>query len=404
MAKKKAAPAVDRDALTDEVAELEALVKRRKAAEKALRALDQDEDGDQEDEAQPLPGSELINQVLSELDGDGSFDVTKFKDGRSLSMGKYDLTLWPKAMEELVKVQGGGDYLVIFRRSDGTIAKRIERTYPASLFPAPAAPAPSQGTDMLAMLKIMEDRAARQEAANESLRLEAMKSQQGMMTAMMQMMGAQNKPLINNASELATIAKLFSDGKKGNDLSDLVALKDLLDDLRGEPESSGVNIETDNPMVALIAPILNALGKGLAAAPKVETVRKAAPPAQVAHETTAPVTGPTPKAEAVPPSPSPTVVSSPATEAAALPPEGIMAHVSTLKTAIEAGVTPTMAAEQAWIDAKGRDQVPVLEALVEQGDWTGLKAHVDLVAHVEWLDKFREELRRLKPENAESHA
>jgi hypothetical protein len=378
MAKKKARTPIDQDALIGEVADLEALVKRRKKAEAQLRALDEGDDVDPDDA--PLPGSELIEQVMSELGGDGSFSIVKLEGGKTMDMGTHDLTLWPDAMEELVKVQGGGNYVLIFRRPDGTIAKRIKRTYPASLYPGPVKEAPSGSGDMLAMLKIMEDRDARREMQNETLRLEAMKGQQSMMTAMMTMMGSQNKPLINNATELATIAKLFGDNKKGTDLSELVALKDLLDDLRGDPDEGGIKVETDNPMVALLAPILSALGKGLNAKPRIEAAPvpapAAIPPAPVAVQPAV-----------LPPAPS-GVVSSPSPQES-----GLLEHANMLRTAIDGGVTPVIAADKAWEDAESKGQEKILIELIERGDWDGLKKHPDLSMHVAWLDAFRAALR-----------
>ncbi len=385
MAKKKARNPQDVDSLASEVADLEALVKRRKALKKSLEALD-DEGDDVDPEDAPLPGSELIEQVMTELGGDGSFSIVKLEGGKTMDMGTHDLTLWPDAMEELVKVQGGGNYVLIFRRPDGTIAKRIKRTYPASLYPAPAEKTQGAGGDMLAMLKIMEERDARREAQNETLRLEAMKGQQSMMTAMMTMMGAQNKPMVNNAAELATIAKLFGAGEKKDSLSDLVALKDLLDDLRGDSEEAGVKIQTDSPLVALLAPILQALGKGMNVKAPVSPTpaaleRKPAPPFVPATEADL-------SKVAAPPSPSPTAVPSPSAEAA-----GLLQHAVMLKTAIDAGVTPEVAAEKAWDDAQEKGQEAVLVELIERGDWSNLKAHPDLLAHADWLDKFREALR-----------
>lgn len=387
MAKKNNNPPVDVPALADEVAEMEALVKRRKKAQSALRDLDEDVERLDSDDA-PLPGSELIEQVMSELGGDGSFSIVKLEGGKAMDMGTHDLTLWPDAMEELVKVQGGGNYVLIFRRPNGTIAKRIKRTYPASLYPAPAKEASSGSGDMITMLKIMEERDARREAQNETLRLESMKGQQAMMTAMMQMMGAQNKPMVNNAAELATIAKLFGAGeKKGTDLSDLVALKDLLDDLRGDQDDSGVHVQTDNPMVALIAPILAALGKSLNSKPAPD--RAALPPAPAGNTQPVPSASP---AVAAAPSPTPTAAPSPASEAS-----GLLEHAAALKTAIDAGVTAEVAADGAWSDATSKNQVPILINLIENGDWDGLKKHPDLSAHAAWLDSFRGALRARVP-------
>lgn len=382
MAKKRTQKA-DPAALADEVAELEALVKRRKKAEAALEALENGEPDDDDAPAQ-LPGAELIDQVMGDLGGEGSFSIVKLEGGKTMDMGTHDLTLWPDAMEELVKVQGGGNYVLIFRRPDGTIAKRIKRTYPASLYPSPAAPvAASSGSgDMIAMIKIMEDRAARQELANENLRLEAMKSQQSMMTAMIAMMTAQNKPMVNNVGEIATIAKLFQSEKKGTDLSDLVALKDLLDDLRGDPEEAGVHVQTDNPWVAMLAPILGALGKNLNA---MKTAPKSA--VQPAAASPAPAIAQAPQ---VTPSPAPTAVPSPAAEG-----PGLMEYAQALKTAIDAGATPDLAAEKAWEDARERHQVVKMLDLIENGDWAALEATPALVPHAAWIASFRSELRKI---------
>jgi hypothetical protein len=71
-----------------------------------------------------------------------------------------------------------------------------------------------------------------------------------------------------------------------------------------------------------------------------------------------------------------------------------------LRTAIDTGLTPDFAAEKAWEDALGKNQGGVLVGMIENGDWTGLKAHPDLVAHGGWIDSFREALRARTPGQA----
>lgn len=378
MAKKKQDPPQDVAALADEVAEMEALLKRRKK----LQTMLADDEGAGAGADAPLPGAELIEQVMSDLGGDGSFSIVKLEGGRPLNMGTHDLTLWPDAMEELVRVQGGGNYVLIFRRPDGTIAKRIQRTYPASLYPAPAEKATSGSGDMLAMLKMMEERDARREAQNETLRLEAMKGQQAMMTAMLTMMGSKDKPLINNAAELATIAKLFGDNKKGTDLSDLVALKDLLDDLRGDREDEGVKIETDSPIVALLAPLLQAVSKGMAP--------RAAAPRPVPANPAPPAAVPALMAKAEPPSAPPTAVASPAAEAGRL-----TQFIPSLKAAIGSGVSAEVAANFAWDKAVEDNKTDYLAELLESGDWGVLDADAYLKEHSAWIGAFRARLETL---------
>lgn len=367
MAKRKNGTPQDTASLTDEVAEMEALVKRKK---KLQALLAEDEGDDIDPEGTPLPGSELIEQVMTELGGDGSFSIVKLEGGKTMDMGTHDLTLWPDAMEELVKVQGGGNYVLIFRRPDGTIAKRIKRTYPASLYPAPAKEASSGSGDMLAMLKIMEDRDARREAQNETLRLEAMKGQQSMMTAMMAMMGAQNKPMVNNAAELATIAKLFGAGEKKDSLSDLVALKDLLDDLRGDQDDEPMKIQTDNPFVAMLAPVIAAL------VPKIGSRRL--DPAHANPTLAAPTPVP-----AVPATPPP-AASIPAPVAGSL-----AEFVPSFKAAIEGGVSPADAAEFAWNAAVSKGSQSNLSDILETADWRTLLTDPYLKEHSQWLTDFR---------------
>lgn len=380
MAKK---PPKDKDALLDEVTELEELVKRRKKAQRDLRALEDEEEGGEPLEP-ALPGAELVDQVINTLGGDGSFSVTKLDGSKVVDCGNYDLTLWPDAMQGIIEKNGGGNYVLVFHGQDGRIAKRIKRTYPG----APAqAPAPMGGSgDMLSMLKIMEERDARREAQNETLRLEAMKGQQAMMTAMMGMMGAQNKPMVNNAAELVSIAELFKSKDKGTDLGQLRDLMELLEDLRGgEREGDAPTIQTDNPLVALLAPIAAALSKGLTAQ-KLAPVRPSAPAAApVAARAPLPV-------PAAPPSPAPTAVSSPASEES-----GLLEHAPMLKAAIDAGATPELSASKAWEDAIAKSQEEDLIDLIEAGDWKTLCEHPDLKAHAPWLESFRDELRARIP-------
>ncbi len=385
MAKNKGRKSSDTDALASDVADLEALVKRRKAAQRALEALDNGDDLEGGDDMAPLPGSELVDQVLAELGGDGGFSVTKLDGGEVLDCGTFDLPLWPDAMRGVIEKNGGGSYVLIFRGPDGKIAKRIKRTYPGGK-PAQAAAQTPSG-DLGSFMKIMSDERIAHEKSMSEMRLEMARQSSESMKMVLAMVTAQNKPMVNNAAELATIAKLFGAGeKKGNDLSDLVALKDLLDDLRGDPEDAGVKIQTDSPLVALLAPILQALGKGLNAAPK---------PAPRAPSPVIEAPKPAPAAAVPPLTPTPPAAepSSPSAAEAS----GLLQHAAMLKTAIEAGVTPDFAAARAWEDALSKGLTGELEALIEKGDWTGLKAHADLSSYGEWLDAFRVALRNNKP-------
>lgn len=386
MAKKTPTSRKDASAILDEVTELEELVKRRKKAQKELRALETEDDGGEDDLEPSLPGSELVDKVLASLGGEGSFSVTKLTaEGETLECGNYDLPLWPDAMQGVIKKNGGGNYVLVFHDENGRIAKRIKRTYPGPV----AAPVQTGGSsDMLALLKLQEDRDARRDSQMEALRLEAMKGQQAMMTAMMTMMGSQNKPLINNASELATIAALFKGKEKGTDLGELRDLMDLLEDLKGDSRGDEApTIQTDNPIVALLAPIAAALTKGLNAVPaKMAPTPRPAPAAIAPTPVPAPVPVPTP-------SPAPTTAnSSPAAEES-----GLLQHAPMLKAAIDAGATPELSATKAWEDAISKDQEDDLIALIEKGDWKTLGEHPDLKAHSVWIESFRAELRARIP-------
>lgn len=397
------------DSEREAIAELKKL--RRERA-----ALNAEEELPPEDA--PLPGSGMIEAVLAELDGEGSFAVYKATDeGKLANIGTYDLGLWPAAMESVVKAKGGGLYTIKFRNADGQIIRAVSRTYdpisaPQALVATP--PPANAGLDFAKLLEIMEARAARSEAMVEAARAQATAQQSEMVKAMFAMMAAQNSGgILKDAQSLAVVAKLFK-GDERDPLERMLDLKELMDDLKGPAvEPSGT---LDRVLTALAGAVLPGAAAALGAragrgsrralppaspapagSPQAGVGQPPSAPAVVPEKAPAGAVAPSPVAEpagAVAKAPAP-IGSQPAAQVKT--PEGKVVmplgpYIESFLAAIKSGRSPEDAAIELWQGAVEKGQGGLIQVAAESGDWESLKTDPRISRHTEWVDRFKAEL------------
>jgi hypothetical protein len=369
-------PASSADELADQLAD-----QRRKVRElKRLREQEQEllEGGETviEADAPTVPGSNKIEEILSKLQGDGTFEVFRLTGGGQSKLGTYDLVAWPEAQEALVRQHGGGEYLTVFRHADGSYAGRVTRTYdPSSYKGTPQAQ--NGSADAAAFLKILQDANAEHSRQMEAMRLEMSKLQSDQTKMILEMVKSQSASPFKNVQEIAMLGKLF---KGDNDEIDrLLKLRDLMEDLKGEPEPAAVH--TDNPIVALISQFTGALAR-----------------AQVSPR---PASLPNPSPEPTRPTPAPTQgkISAPVPELKSEPatvpadPLDLTVYIPQFTAAIQAGRSPIEAAKDVWETAEKGGYTAGIEMIAEDGRWGALEADPFLKQHGKWLLDFRESLK-----------
>lgn len=402
MPKTRRTPTPSQDPIAEaeeKAARLEAAVERQKKAQAKLDALAQQEidENAEAENGEQLPGGSLIEKVLAELDGEGSFTITRINDeGRSVNIGQYDLESWPAAMEAAVKSKGGGTYTTTFRDSSGMIVRKITRAFDPISAPATVA---SSSSDLVAvlttMMKAAEDRAARAEQAQENARIEMARLQSENTKAMIEMFKSQNSggPL-KSAQDIVAIASLFKQPAK-DPVEDLLNLKELMDGLKEDrPEPSGT---MDKVLTALASTLLPAAA-GVMAARRKHTPPPPPKPRPVTSSDPDPLAAPTDDAKRLGaqgdvPVAAPAVAVVPSS-AETLSPEGqkvipLGAFIENVVNAIKEGVTPDIAAEAVFDSCAEKGQDVLLKAAVDHGDWDSLKSDPRLSAHGEWVASFR---------------
>jgi hypothetical protein len=378
-ANRKNSPAVAARLKAEELAESVAAQRRSLKELRELRAQEQAifEDDTQAPEPQAVPGAEKIADIISKLQGEGTFEVFQLANGAQSKLGTYDLVAWPEAQEALVRQHGGGEYLTVFRNADGAYAGRVTRTYdPRSYKGTPAAQ--TAGMDTAAFLKILQDTNAEHARQMESMRVEMARLQAEQTKLVLEMVKAQSVSPFKNVQEIAMLGKLFKD--EGDDLDRLLKLRDFMEDLRGEDAPAAVH--TDNPLVALITQITGALAR----APQTRPATVPPPAAPAALPNPAPQPAAPARAEIAPPIPAPE-------PAPAADPLDMAQYVPQFTAAIKAGRSPVEAAKDVWETAEKGGYTQGVELLADQGNWEILDADPFLKEHKKWLDEFRDKLK-----------
>lgn len=246
-------------------ARLEKLAARKK---KALDALAEVKDMErelgvaveEEEEIVPpegiVPEADLsrLEKIVTELEGEGSFEVFYQDNGSEAKVGKYDIRDWPNRMEQIAKKKGGGDFKVVFRNSSGHYAGQTTRTYDPDAYGGKRGGSDG-GADMGRFLEILERKEESHQRAMESLRLEMTKMQMEMIKAM------SGGGVMRNAQDIALIAKLFKEDTKKEDTFEQVRkFTDLLTYLKEGPAAEPVPFLQDaiTKGLSLLKPIVEA--------------------------------------------------------------------------------------------------------------------------------------------------
>ncbi|MDE2040576.1 MAG: hypothetical protein KGO96_13675 [Elusimicrobia bacterium] len=353
-------------------ASLEAEVLRLKAKLKDAEARTAEA---AEDDVLPdpdYPGTSKVEEIVKALSETGTVDIYRLDAGKKIKMGTYDFSSvaeWESAIEAVLKVKGGGDYLCIFREADGRQVGQVQRTFdrdmykPEPLAQASASPA-TPGFDFAKLLELQASRDAEHRRDLEAMRLEMARQSQESMRLMVEMVkGSQASPL-KSIQDFALVKKLFSDDK--DPIERMLDLRDLMDEFKGQASR-----ENESPIVRAI----ERFAEGLAS-------KRPAPPAPRASlPNPAPSPAPAKKSDA-PVSPAP--VERPS----------LGAYAEMFKAAIEGGHAPEVAAVAVY-ERTAADKRPELQAHLN-GDWDALAASdAYLSEHKAWLVAFRSKLAAL---------
>lgn len=369
---------------------LERAVARKKRAMRALAKLGEGERGGAgegsplEPEAD-LPGADKVQAIVTELNGEGSFEVIKVTSSGQEQLARYDLAAWPEAVQLLVKEHGGGNYLVVVRNGAGQIAGRVLRTYSKTSYGEGKAPAALGGGSSEAVfvrfMEMQQAADARHQQQLETMRLELAKvSAEANRNLLEVLKTQQGGGIFKSAQDVAAIASLFK-SDKGSRIDELLDLKELLEDLRGDAPR-----RDDASLLGVIANALSALvpkptRELRAGAPTPAPLPEHRPAALPAATKTPPAAPAAPEVQAAEPKPAP---------------PSIAPYIANLRASISDGYTAKDIADTVWKAAKDVDiNREALTAMVREGDWAPAYADEFLAQHKAWLDDFRTALEGL---------
>lgn len=392
--KKKTAAEIEAEAIA-----LERANRRKKKALEESQVLD--DDGElAEAEGAPLPGASKAAQIIADLKGEGSFEVYQLAGGKQSKLATYDIVAWPEAMESLVKSVGPGDYLVLFRDNEGHQVGRTTRTFNevfCGVKPVAAAATAPVNNDGLFSKFLELQSAERMQHAKEmaEMRLELQRIQSENTKALLDVFRSNNQGFLKNAQELAAFKQLFTT-KEENPVRQMLELKDLLEDFRGEVK------ETSSPVWEKL---LNGIASGLlqngprkAHTPHAPPPKLSSPPVPKTPLTPAPALAPSSPQEATSISPSEVPGSSevPAQNggapASAVERPSLLVFEPMLAEAVNAGKSADAFALEVDDQTDSEQKRSALLYLAREGDWDSLKAQPSLAASRSWLDDFRDAL------------
>lgn len=400
------------DEAEDRTARLEAVLAREKKARRELGRLTvqaEAEDGAAEGEAE-MPGAAVIEKVMRDLNGEGSFSVYKEPEGggNGVKIATYDLCAdWESKVDRIVKAKGAGEYSITFRDNNGVIKKSVTRTFDPIVTPGAASmPAVGQSTDVLTLVASMhkanEDRSARLEAALENSRIEMARVQSENTKAMFELVKAQNSggffkeimPLVPVLSPvIAQILKALKPEEKDplGQIADVLDVMEALKEKNVEP--SGTWDRIGSVIASAIAPATAAAMGGMLGA-RARGERKPAPgPLPTGIETVTPAVPVMPSSAVPVKEPASSVIPSAEVQTS----EGhkvipLGGFIDNCLTAINGGVSAENAAEAIFNDCEKKNQGEMLDLMVEHGDWDSLLTDPRLANHLEWVNLLRSRL------------
>jgi hypothetical protein len=369
---------------------LEEAAKRKKAALAQVaeaNAIESEMTADtQEEEIQSpkeLRTLSKIEQVLSEINGDGSFTVFHLAANTESQVGKYDIEEWPNRMELIAKEKGGGDFKVVFRDGEGHYMGQVTRTFDRTAYGGGKSESSSGGDATMRFMEMMQARDEVHRREMDAMRLENQRMMLEQQKMMIEMVKSQNQPFVKSANEIAVIGEMFS--KKSPDVLGLIReglglLREWREDVNEPAPSDPLTMMIDK-VFKVLTPVLQA---GVA--------KLAVPPAPVAAPSPAlpaPVT-PTPAAQVVPSSPPAAASAAPAVYSNA----HIKDYAAKLKASILSGAKADAIALFVLDNMEDAD-VPGLKAFADDPGIVGqfLEADKELVQHQAWLAQFFQVLR-----------
>lgn len=338
----------------------------------------------------PSSGKRKLDEILAELQGEGSFEVYHIQHGEDVKVGQYDIDQYPQQLEYIAKQKSGGQFKIRFRDSQGKHAGQLTRSFDSETYRTITAANPGGPVDMI---RFMEMQAAerreserQREAERREFQLQMERSRaenQAMMFKMIEALKPATTAPATSLTEIAGVMKTIQalTPQPQNPLHSVKELLEAVSLLREDTE-----IEVSPPWMkaldkafAILTPIVKATAEKMAGAAQMPPAPGAGTPRVL------PAPNPGPAVAVVEPLPQSPVVTL------------AKAYAPKLFEAAQAGVSPEnlapMIADAVNIPGSEADKEALL-AFVEDETAVSemLKAEPRLVPFKVWLESFAEEL------------
>jgi hypothetical protein len=157
----------------------------------------------------PTIGSAKLDQVLSELNGEGCFEVFRVEGNTDSKVGIFAIAEWPEQIELIAKEYGGGTFKIRFKDSEGHYAAQMTRTFDKKAYGGAVMPAQNGGGDLSAFVKVMMER----ESAHQREMMSLMQQSHQATLEAIKASSAPRESGLSKAIEEAMVKKLLAEDK-----------------------------------------------------------------------------------------------------------------------------------------------------------------------------------------------
>lgn len=383
-------------------AQAERLSQAARKKKQALKELAETQDMEQElmgsdspeadvspDQA-PMPGGSRIEQIVAELQGEGTFEVFHIgRNGQPALCGKFPVTDWPDRLETIAQRKGGGTFKVTFRNPQGYYAGQFTQTFDSDTYGEHRPQGGSGDPDTMSrFLEMMERKDAEHRREMSEMRLEMMRLQ----TEMVKSLTSQGQNgMFKTAQDLKVLSEVLGGGQKdkrslAGEVKEYVEMLNMLKDSEAVTESDPLSSAIEKAFKYL-GPLLQAGAQRLAGGASVQGV-----PLGTA--------GPALPAPASPVSPPQSAAPACSEDAA------IVGYAAHLKTSAATGADAVHCARYILSCVEDPKQYDDLKALVNRPGIVDslMRADAGLVPYKGWVESFIRTMQENIKENDEAWA
>lgn len=188
-----------------------------------------------EDTQEEPAGKRRIDEILAELEGEGSFEIYHIQNGEDVKVGQYDISDYPHRLEYVAKQKSGGQFKVRFRDNKGKHAGQLTRSFDSETYRNIAASNPGGAVDMLRFMEMMAQERRDSEARREEserrfqLQMEKVRSEnQALTLKMIEALGSKSTTPATSLTEIAGVMKVIQ-GMTPQQPNPLSSVRELLE-------------------------------------------------------------------------------------------------------------------------------------------------------------------------------